>query len=269
MSADIERLAREFKGDKYKHLRASLNANAQIARQLGAPEHFDNGQTATTAEKPSPLSKEFTLSRIEDIARVCSDQLNTPEILNQAFNEIWDLRGQLIGVVLEVTPCPLTQEELSGRKERGISVGYLPKELATQQDRHKLGEMFPKMQSQSVQEGNSVTNDESPSGWFDYEAAIDAPYLDTKEGQLMDRLKKDERQILTLNQYIVAGQDSKLFTGKYLDETRTYVRLGSRYGGRVVRAYFGPHGRLHVGSLLRPGDHDPGFGGRSSGVKKA
>jgi len=59
--------------------------------------------------------------------------------------------------------------------------------------------MFPKMQNHSVQKDNSVKNDKNPSGWFDYEATIDAPYLDTKEGQLMDRIKKDSRTILSLN----------------------------------------------------------------------
>ena len=47
MAADLERLAREFKGDQFQDLRASLRANAEIARQLGAPEHFSS--TATEA----------------------------------------------------------------------------------------------------------------------------------------------------------------------------------------------------------------------------
>ncbi|MBI2012715.1 hypothetical protein HYS90_02175 [Candidatus Curtissbacteria bacterium] len=187
------------------------------------------------------------------------NQPHTSELVTQTHLAIWQARGELVGATYEVTPCPYTQEELADLEANGKRVGYLPAELATQQTRHKLGEMFPKMQSNSVKEGNSVTNDENPSGWFDYESAIDAPHLDTKEGQLMDRIKKDGRTILSLNQYIVAGQDSKLFTGQYLDETRTWVRLGSRGGGRVVDAVFSGGGDLNVSSGLGADFHNPGL----------
>ena len=141
--------------------------------------------------------------------------------------------------------------------------------MATQESRHILGEMFPRMQSHSVQKDNSVTNDENPSGWFDYEAAIDSPYRDTNEKQLIEKVTKDERKLLSLNQYIIAGQDSKLLTGEYLDEDRTWVRLGSRDDGRMVRAYFSRNGYLRVAWLLEADIHNSRLGGRSSGVEKA
>lgn len=208
-------------------------------------------------------------NRLQQLALEYNTKLHTPDFVTQTHQEIWQARGELVGVTYEVTPCPLTQEELADLEASGKRLGYLPAELATQQSRHKLGEMYPKMQSHSVKEGNSVTNDESPSGWFDYETAIDAPYLDTKEGQLMDKIKKDERKILSLNQYVVAGQDSKLFTGQYLDEVSTVVRLGSRYDGRVVHADFLRDGHLRVGWSLGTDHHRLRLGGRSSGVNKA
>lgn len=119
------------------------------------------------------------------------------------------------------------------------------------------------------QKDNAVTNDKNSSGWFDYEVSIDAPYLDTTEGQLMDKISKDGREILSLNQYIVAGQDSELLTGKYLDEDETWVRLGSRHVGHVVSADFSRGGCLYVGWFLGSDYHYPYLGGRSSGVKKA
>lgn len=191
-------------------------------------------------------------------------QPHTPELVTQTFQAIWKARSELVGAIFKVLPCSYTQEELTELKRRGMRVGYLPPELATQQSRHILGEIFPAMQSHSVKEDNSVTNDKNPSGWFDYETAIDAPYLDTKEGQLMDRIKKDGRRILSLNQYIVAGQDSKLFTGQYLDEGRTWVRLGSRHDDHVVDADFTADGCLRVHWLLGPGYRSPSLGGRSS-----
>lgn len=104
----------------------------------------------------------------------------------------------------------------------------------------------------SVQEGNPVTNDYSPSGWFDYEASIDAPYLDTSEDQLLERTRKHGRKLLSLNQYIVAFQDSKLFTDHYLDEKSTWARVASRDGGRMVRARVSGDGYLNVIPYLEP-----------------
>lgn len=219
---------------------------------------------------PSAIKPEVQdIDPLASVIEAYQNQPHTSELVTQTHQAIWQARGKLVGASFEVTPCPYTQEELADLEANGKRIGYLPAELATQQIRHKLGEMFPKMQSHSVQEGNSVTNDRNPSGWFDYEVAIDAPYLDTKEGQLMDKIKKDGRRILTLNEYIVAGQDNKLFTGQYLDETRTWVRLGSRSGGNVVYAYFHSDGRLSVYWRFESDDHYPDLGGRSSGVKKA
>lgn len=198
-------------------------------------------------------------------------QLHTPELVTQTHQAIWQARGETVGVTYEVTPCPYTREKLADLEANGKRVGYLPAELATQQTRHKLGEIFPRMQSYRVQKGNSVANDKDPSGWFDYEAAIDAPYLDTKEGELMNRIKKDGRVILSLNQYIVAGQDSKLFTGQYPDEARrTWVRVGSRDKGSILlEAGFQSNGRLDVSLPVRADARSPVLGGRSSGVKKS
>ena len=225
-------------------------------------------------EEPVKTDRSVIGNKLDQIAKEFNSQDHTPEVLSQTFQAIWQVRGELVGASYEVTPCPYTQEQLADLEANGKRVGYLPTELATQETRHKLGEMFPKMGSHSVKEGNSVANDENPSGWFDYEAAIDAPYLDTKEKQLMDRIKKDGRTILSLNQYIVAGQDSKLFTGHYLDEYKpnefsTWVRAGSRFVGRIVDADFYGDGHLRVGWGLGAGNLYPCLGGRSSGVNKS
>lgn len=220
-------------------------------------------------EAPMPASEAREVNPLTAVVEAYQNLPHTPELITQTHQAIWQARGELVGVSFEVTPCPYTQEQLADLEASGKRLGYLPPELATQETRHKLGKMYPKMQSHSVQEGNSVSNDGNPSGWFDYEAAIDAPYLDTKEKQLKERVAKDERELLTLNQYIVAGQDSKLFTGQYLDETETFVRLASSRDGRMVRAGFGPGGHLGVDSGLDADLHDPYLGGRSSGVKKA
>lgn len=217
-----------------------------------------------TIPTEAPTKEAEIESRLQQAAYEFNTQPHTPELVTKIFQKIWQARGEIVGATYEVTKCPYTQEKLEDLEASGKRLGYLPAQLATQQTRHILGEMFPKMQSGSVQKGNSVTNDENPSDWFDYEAAIDAPYLDTKERQLIDRIKKDGRQILSLNQYIVAREDSKLFTGQYLDEGGTFVRLGSRGGGVLVYAYSYRDGCLCVDWYLGADHHSPRLGGRSS-----
>ena len=101
-----------------------------------------------------------------------------------------------------------------------------------------------------------------------------APYPDTTEKKLKEDVKKDDRRLLTLNEYIAASLDNKLFTGHYLDEYRpnefsTRVRLASRNDGRIVNAYFNRDGDLIVHWALLADYHYPRLGGRSSGVNKA
>ena len=192
-------------------------------------------------------------------------KLHTPELVTKVHQTIWHERGKLVGMVFEVSPCPYTQEEIAALEQQGKRVGYLPAELAAQQSRHLLGKIFPKMESYSVKKDNFVTNDENSSGWFDYETEVGAPYLDTNEKQLVERIAKDGRKLLNLNQYIVAGRDNKLLTGQYLDEKETWVRLGSRSEGRVVFARFDRDGYLLVDWGLGSGHHRQNLGGRSSG----
>ena len=238
-------------------------------------EWLQNGRAIANRADADPHTRAKILAHVQ---KITIDEFNTlphtPELLTQTHQAIWQARGELVGAAYEVTPCPFTREEIADLEQRGMRLGYLPAAVATQEDRRVLGEMFPQMQSQSVKEGNLVTNDESPSGWFDYEASIDAPYLDTTEKQLRQRLAADGRKLLSENQYIVAAQDSKLFTGKYLDEYKldefwTWVRLGSRNDGRVVGAYFNSDGHLVVHWSLHAGHHYPNLGGRSSGVNRA
>ena len=204
---------------------------------------------------------------VDQTVEAYKSQPRTPELVTRIFQTIWRERGKFVGATYDITPCPYTQKELTVLGQQGKRVGYLPFGLETQQNRKILGKMFPKMGSYSVKEGNLVTNNENPSGWFDYETGIDAPYLNTTEKQLTERVAGEGRKLLNLNQYIIASQDSNSLTGQYLDE-KTLARLGSRNGGRVVHACFDRDGVLGVDwPPLGPDDHCRGLGGRSSGVK--
>ncbi len=242
-------------------------AIAQARSILRAAKIKDPGPKETTPKRGSKTQQ--IAEAVKDPLAIAvleyQTQPHTPELLSRTFQAIWQARGAEIGVTFEVTPCTYTQEELDEIEKQGRRIGYLPSELATQSVRNKLGEIAPVTGSYSVQKDNLVTNDENPSGWFDYDASIDAPYLDTKEGQLVQRVANDGRKLMSLNQYIVAGWDSKLFTGRYLDEGSTWARVGSRDGGRLVYVRFDPDGHLRVNWFLRPDDHSPYIGGRSAG----
>lgn len=213
--------------------------------------------------------------RNDPLALVIEAYKNQPhslELVTKTHQAIWAIRGESIEMSFDVVPCPNTQEELEKLEKEGKRVGYLPPELSTDQSREILAKMFPAMQDRSFQKDILVTNDEDFAGWFDYEAGIEPPYRRLKEYQYMERIKKDGRRMLTLNEYIVAGQDSKLFTSQYLDVTYTFSssRLGSRRDGHIVDAGFYEDGFLRVHSyLLEPPYPYPPLGGRTSGAKRA
>lgn len=158
----------------------------------------------------------------------------TPENVTRVHQAIWTARGDRVGRAFELPPCPYSADELAALDGAGRRVGYLPPEVATQRTRHVLGEIFPLMGCYSLQPDNEVANIVSWPGWFDYESSIDAPYLDTDEAALLEQVSADGRELMSMNQYIVATQDSNLFTGQYLDERRTWTRIGIRVTGRIV-----------------------------------
>lgn len=194
----------------------------------------------------------------------------TPELVRATFQTIWQARGESVGIEVVIPSCDRSKEKLAELVKAGRRIGYLPEQFMAQKDRSVFAKMFPQLGSYSVQERNSVTNEVDRFGWFDYEASVDAPCLDTTEDQLRERIAADGRLKMNVNEYIVAGEDSKLFTGEFLDQGDTSARLlGSRDGGGVVSAHFDSNGRLFVYWLLLPANHGSGLGGRSVGVKKA
>ena len=221
-------------------------AIAQAKRFLRAAGVKDPGPKVDGVSVAAGPSVQSELDPLTSVIEAYKNQPRTPELVTQTHQAIWQARGELIDETFDVPPCTYTQKGLEKLKKEGKRVGYLPPEVATQAGRHKLGEMYPEMGSYSVQEGNPVTNDYSPSGWFDYEVSIDAPYLDTTEDQLLERTRENGRKLLSLNQYIVAFQDSKLFTDHYLDEKSTWVRVASRNDGRMVNASVNGGGYLDV-----------------------
>ena len=167
------------------------------------------------------------------------NQPHTPELITQTLQAVWSVRGEIIGQTYEITPCPLTKEEIAYLEASGQRLSFLPPELAGQRTRHKLGKIFPQIQSHGTRISNPITNNQDRAGWFAYESSISAPHTNMAQEEIENAARNGLRR-LTLNQYIVAGQDSKLFTGSYLDERRTWSNLDSFRDFRIVNAHFYP-----------------------------
>jgi hypothetical protein len=220
-------------------------------------------------------------------AQLCTTFLNIyrfsyshdPVNVTLLMREVWMERGRSVGMKFDICDCPYTAEELTALDTKDRRVAFLPEELATQRGRASFAAMFPEMQCYSLLPDNVVSNDDDPFGWFDYEASIDAPRLDTDERSLVKCLAAEALTLLTLNQYIVASQDTKALTGTYLDERRSWTRIGSRVDGRITCARFDGETMAEglgdeepvEGSLLLAydvGEHDRGpvLGGRATSL---
>lgn len=271
MAARIEQLAKDLR-ERFSHIAGlsdiadTISAQAPLARELGVPEDFPHDIFPAKKSDASEGHKDSLLQAVKEFK---TNPL-TPELVTATFQTLWHVRGESVGVEVVVSPCDRSAQELAELTKAGRRIGYLPEQAGTQKDRPLLAKMFPQLRSYSVEEGNPVVNEANRSGWFDYEASIDAPYVNTTEDQLRKKVTEEARLGMNLNEYIVASEDSKLFTGKFLDQDSTWVRLlGSRRDGGVVSADFGSGGYVDVYSLLKSGNHDPFLGGRSVGVKKA
>jgi hypothetical protein len=188
----------------------------------------------------------------------------TPEAVTELWKEFWSGAGAEVGIELTVERFPGTPKGLSEHLRAGDMPIYVPVEVAGQEDRYLLGQMWPEMRSYSVERGNLVSNEEPRSGWRYIEASLEAPHRRTTKQELSKALADLRREGMNLTEYVIGAQMRRKLTGHYFDESTWSRLLGSREGGGVVRAGFGASGYLRVvpdwGSQGRHG----GLGGRSS-----
>jgi len=196
----------------------------------------------------------------------------------------WQFNGQVMGlatsdlVVPDVSWTEAQMRQFMGKNLWGLLTGkhelpfYLPQVVSEPDSLPLLGKIYPWMGwneeylvgIQNVdREGNPVRL----SGHLRTEAAIDAPYLKTDEEQAAGILTRLGRRGHTINTYAEAANQSKLLTGKYLDEDRTWIRvMQSRRSGQVVDAHFIPDGYCLVRWSLEPDYAFGSLGVRSVGV---
>lgn len=151
---------------------------------------------------------------------------------------VWAERSRFLTVPVSVSPCPYDDARLAALREEGRAVAYLPHELSSHLTRDRFHAVFPDMDSYAEPPANGFVNRADVWGWFDYETAREAPWLDLDEPATLAALAEAGRTMLTLDQYIVASQDQRLLTGHHLDDRRSWTRLATSYDGRTVAARF-------------------------------
>lgn len=223
--------------------------------------------------KKLPQDGSSKTERSQDLEAVAIQEYKTqpltPELVNRTWQTLWKVWGERVGHVFDVPTCDRTEPELAELKESGKAVLLIPDEFYTPESLVLLGRIFPKMQSRTVSEGTTITNENNSGGCIDVEMDLESPNRNTTEEQAREILEVQGRKGQREATYIVASQFSRLLTSHYFDENSWSRLPGSRRGGFVVRAFFDSSGRLSVYSFLGPLDQGPDLGVRSEGVKKA
>lgn len=205
--------------------------------------------------------------QLRSIVKEYSVQPHTPELVTKFWKTFLELniKQQHLDISVADIECDRTSEELKVLKKEDRM--WVPEARLTYP---QLGLVFPKMGSYAVQKDSPIENEfEQDAKGVDVEVDLDAPNRKTTQKDLENLFKSQDRKGMRLSTYILTSQASKVLTGHYLDENTWPRLLGSRRGGRVVHAYFGPLGYLHVDWGLHPRRRHPFIGGRSEGVKKA
>ncbi|MFZ5366098.1 MAG: hypothetical protein ACOZBZ_02295 [Patescibacteria group bacterium] len=204
---------------------------------------------------------------LEEAIQEYKTQPHTPELVTKTWERLWQVWGGGVNLNFIVPACNRPQEklvELENLPEPRMMI-YCPDKIATPEGLFLLGEIFPHMESWSLEKGARVINEVNVGGWYDIEARIEAPYTGTTEDGLRKLFASQGRTGQRLATYIIGAQFSFLITGHYFDDSRSRQSrlLGSRCWDRVLYARFHWSGRLIVFADLLPQFHDSLTGGRS------
>ncbi|OGK19581.1 hypothetical protein A3D80_04035 [Candidatus Roizmanbacteria bacterium RIFCSPHIGHO2_02_FULL_40_13b] len=231
------------------HIAQAHNA---LARQIEELSRSDVTPEAVVVDPLVALATEFS-----------AEGVKTPERYTAYWTNRWNILAPRAELTVEIAPCNYSQEELQQLHEDGWALIYRPEGVT----REHLGVIHPHLQSWTVEPGNTLKNEQERTGWLVVKDSADSPHLDTTEAQLIQAIQEQGVHGMTVDTYIVFGEELHDRTGVYPD-INTWSRLpGSRGGGRVVDARRLTGGRLCVDAAWAPADRYPTMGGRSEGVK--
>lgn len=185
------------------------------------------------------------------------------EIVTLEWQNIWKRWGEKVGLTLTVSDFP-DSEEVRYKMKLGAKPIYIPPELSNPDALPIFARMWPKTRSYLLT-GNLSINENVHSGWRYVESTPNIQYEFLSEVQLKRFLQDEGREGLTLNEYIIASEHSKISNGKFFDENGSWTRLlSSNIQGKTLSVGFYPEGDLRFGSGWNPDAIYPYVGGRSS-----
>lgn len=193
-----------------------------------------------------------------------TSQPHTPEITLHLWQALWIEWGAPLGLTIHVEPLTESQGKLQEREHAGDMPIYVPQVLDEQKTRNLIWRIWPEMKFSGFIERDTFVDLYRHRGWRYVERNLDAPHRDTSEDALRKILTQLRRAGLTLTEYVIASQVSKLLTGRYLDEDTNARVLGSLYQGQSAYVGFGSDGYLFLDHRIRPEFQHPETGGRSS-----
>lgn len=281
MSRFIEREARQntnrankTEADAAKML---VIASENYRNVIGEIELPKDEQPIAEAQAPAAPRIEVVSAPLDKALSEYRTKPHTPELITDFQRVLWGEISRVAGVDVVVPVVLESPKEIEEKERKGKGIILVPDAYAQQAQRPLIAAAFRLVNNGyvpkhwSMQADNSVTNDLIHTGYRWIDMSIDAPHTGTNEQQARNAARKEGAEGINHSEYVIAGLQSKLVSGKYLDQDRTWIReLGSSSDGRVVRSCFDPSGYLGVVSVLSPRDRGGGLGARfSSGVKSA
>ena len=202
---------------------------------------------------------------------------HTAELITSFQKVLWGEISRITGVDVVVPMVAESQQDIEKREKKGKGIILVPEQFAGQAQRPLITAAFKLVNNGyvsghwSMGSNNLVKNDILHTGYRWIDMQIDAPHTSTNEKQARNAAKKERVDGINHSEYTLAGLQSKLVTGNYLDQDKTWIReLSSSDSGRVVYSRFDSLGDLRVHSGLYPRRRDDRLGARfSSGAKSA
>ncbi|MCL4367237.1 hypothetical protein M1563_03655 [Patescibacteria group bacterium] len=217
----------------------AIEVRREIIRQLSRLKESDPNHSALPFLKKSLA--EYDDFILDSCARRYRSTTHDPENLTDIWQSIWEIWGGRAGIIVNVSLCDRSQQEISKLEAEGRRVFYLPASLSADSDRPLLGKVFGELVSSAFTAWSAFKNFEEESGWLDVEWQNETPYIGTTEDYLIKQFKQKGRVLPTINAFVVGAEFKYLIDGEYFDETGTWCRVASGYPDRRFSAAYRNH----------------------------
>lgn len=152
---------------------------------------------------------------------------HTSENITALQKTFWGEAGKKLGLEVAVPELDASAESIEENEREGRRIVYIPDNLAGTEQIPLIAQAFDMVGNNTVKTdinaGGNPENFVVHSGyrWVDMRPLSDNTQTTEKEAR---ELAKDGREGLNISEYLVAALQSKLTTGKYLDEAQSGYR---------------------------------------------